>query len=394
MTGAARYPGTIPALLTAAADRDPGGIWLRADAGTLSFTGAAAAAGVTAAALRDAGIGHGDLVVVTARTNPPYLLCWLALASIGAVTVPVNPRSAPAELAGLVAQTRPRPLITDAGLSELAAASTSAAAAPELGVPDVGSLVPGWRAPSRAAVGAPVSVPVVGPASGSARLPDASTSLPFFHINAPAYGHGLTGLRSRPGAAAAFSAGGFLDAARRHGATEFNAIGAMLEILMRQPPRPDDADTPLRLCYTGPAPEGGRQEEIEARFGLRIVVGYAMSESPYGLIWARGDRPFGTLGSVRQHPTLGTINEARVVAHRCGPGSRRDRRAAAAQPGRHPRLLGDARGDSCHDRRWLAAYRRSGHRRHRRYLHVRRPEEGGAAAAGREPVAAGGRGGA
>jgi|CZKW01.1.fsa_nt_gi hypothetical protein len=203
MTGAARYPGTIPALLTAAADRDPGGIWLRADAGTLSFTGAAAAAGVTAAALRDAGIGHGDLVVVTARTNPPYLLCWLALASIGAVTVPVNPRSAPAELAGLVAQTRPRPLITDAGLSELAAASTSAAAAPELGVPDVGSLVPGWRAPSRAAVGAPVSVPAAGPASGSARLPDASTSLPFFHINAPAYGHGLTGLRSRPGAAAA-----------------------------------------------------------------------------------------------------------------------------------------------------------------------------------------------
>jgi crotonobetaine/carnitine-CoA ligase len=31
------------------------------------------------------------------------------------------------------------------------------------------------------------------------------------------------------------------------------------------------------------------------------------------LIWARGTRPFGTLGSVRQHPTLGTVNEARVV---------------------------------------------------------------------------------
>jgi hypothetical protein len=32
----------------------------------------------------------------------------------------------------------------------------------------------------------------------------------------------------------------------RHGATEFNAIGAMLEILMRQPERPDDADNPPR----------------------------------------------------------------------------------------------------------------------------------------------------
>jgi carnitine-CoA ligase len=92
----------------------------------------------------------------------------------------------------------------------------------------------------------------------------------------------------------------------------------MLEILMRQPPRPDDADTPLRLCYTGPAPERGRQLEIEQRFGLKIVVGYGLSESPYGLIWPRGSRPYGTLGAVRQHPVLGTVNEARVT----GPGGR------------------------------------------------------------------------
>src|SRR4029077_16600644 len=105
---------------------------------------------------------------------------------------------------------------------------------------------------------------------------------------------------------------------------EFNAIGAMLEILMRQPPRPEDADNPLRLCYTGPAPERERQLEIEERFGLRIVVGYAMSESPYGLIWARGARPYGTLGSVRQHPYLGTVNEVRVVddgGRLLGPGA-------------------------------------------------------------------------
>ena len=72
------------------------------------------------------------------------------------------------------------------------------------------------------------------------------TSLPLFHINAPAYsvlgslacGAGLVLLQR-------FSASGFLDSARRHGATEFNAIGAMLEILMRQPVRPDDAENAL-----------------------------------------------------------------------------------------------------------------------------------------------------
>jgi len=43
------------------------------------------------------------------------------------------------------------------------------------------------------------------------------------------------------------------------------------------------------------------------------VCGYGMSESPYGLIWRHGTRPFGTLGSPRQHPTLGTVNEVRLV---------------------------------------------------------------------------------
>jgi crotonobetaine/carnitine-CoA ligase len=140
------------------------------------------------------------------------------------------------------------------------------------------------------------------------------TTLPLFHINAPAYSV-LGSLACGAGLVLVprFSASGFLDAARRHGATEFNAIGAMLEILMRQPERGDDAENPLRLCYTGPSPAKEWQEAFEARFGLRVVCGYAMSESPYGLIWRHGTRPFGTLGSVRQHPTLGLVNEARVV---------------------------------------------------------------------------------
>src|SRR4029079_10897133 len=64
---------------------------------------------------------------------------------------------------------------------------------------------------------------------------------------------------------------------------------------------------------TGPSPERDGQEAFEARFGLRVVCGYAMSESPYGLIWRHGTRPFGTLGSPRQHPRLGTVNEVLVV---------------------------------------------------------------------------------
>jgi len=346
MSGRPEYSGTIPRLLAAAASRDPDGIWLRHDGGALSFEAAAASVAGVARALRAAGIRRGDLVVTTARTTPPYLLCWLGLATLGAVTVPVNPRSAPAELAGIVRQVTPRALITDAGLRWLVDAA-GITTVPGLGVLDSDELL----SLAAAATGRDRELPDagVGPGDLAVLIPTSGTtgrsklvmqthrayamagegfpfwmeltaadrlmtSLPLFHINAPAYsvmgslacGAGLVLLPR-------FSASGFLDAARRHGATEFNAIGAMLEILMRQPPRPDDGDTPLRLCYTGPAPERERQLEIERRFGLKIVVGYALSESPYGLIWPRGTRPFGTLGAVRQHPVLGPVNEARVT---------------------------------------------------------------------------------
>ena len=66
----ARYR-TIPGVLADAAHRDPDGTWLRTDDGSLTFGGAAAQVAVTAQALRDAGVGHGDLVLVTARTTSP-----------------------------------------------------------------------------------------------------------------------------------------------------------------------------------------------------------------------------------------------------------------------------------------------------------------------------------
>jgi crotonobetaine/carnitine-CoA ligase len=328
-------PETIPELLAAAVHRAAGGTWIRTDEGTLTFGGAAGQVARLGLRLRDAGIARGDLVVLTARTTPSYLLCWLALTTFGAVAVPTDPAATPAELAGLLAQVGPRALITDRAL------------APDSpGVPqfDVDDLVGDWRLDEPGEVPQLVradDVAVLIPTSGTTgrsklvmqthrayawagtgfpywmeltatdRL---MTSLPLFHINAPAYSV-LGSLASAAGLVLLprFSASGFLDAARRHGATEFNAIGAMLEILMRQPERPDDADTPLRLCYTGPSPERAWQEAFERRFGLRVVCGYAMSESPYGLIWRHGTRPFGTLGSVRQHPTLGVVNEARVI---------------------------------------------------------------------------------
>jgi carnitine-CoA ligase len=328
-------PQTIPELFEEAVAAAPDKVWLVAGDESFTYADARARIGRAAAALRAAGLRPGEPVLATMRNTPDHLFTWLASAYAGTILVTANPRSAEAELAGLVGQVRPRLVVSDAPLpgavaverlfEEEARFDGTGPAGPD----DAAVLIPtsGTTGRSklvtqthRAYVMAGEGFPWWMQLGPDDRL---MTSLPLFHINAPTYsmlGSVAAGasLALLPG----FSASGFLASARKHGATEFNAIGAMLEILMRQPERPDDADTPLRLCYTGPAPPKERHLEIERRFGLRIVCGYAMSETPYGTIWPRGTRPFGTLGSIRQHPTLGVVNEGRVMRDGgpAGPG--------------------------------------------------------------------------
>jgi crotonobetaine/carnitine-CoA ligase len=335
---------TIPGVLAAAAERYGDHTWLRTDDGTLSFADTAAHVAHVAVRLRDAGIAPGDRVVITARNTPAYLLTWLAVTSLGAVAVTVNPASTATELEGLIAQSEPVAVVTDIDLLDTVDAATPDSVNEVL---DVAQLAGAWQTPPATPPGdlpqtpSPDDVAVLIPTSGTTGrsklvmqthrayawsgmgfpywlVLDSNdqlmTSLPLFHINAPAYsvmgslscGAGLVLLPR-------FSARDFLAAARRHKATQVNAIGAMVEILMRQPERPDDSEHGLRIVYTGPSPTKQWQEAFERRFGVEIKCGYAMSETPYGLVWPRGQRPYGTLGTPRQHPTLGEVNHARVV---------------------------------------------------------------------------------
>jgi crotonobetaine/carnitine-CoA ligase len=332
-------PRTIPDLFRQAVDEVAGKTWLYAGDEAVTYGGALERIERAATWCRDAGIGPGDRVIVTARSTADYLLLWLGLMEAGATQVPIDPRSRPVEVAGLVRQVGPTVVVTDAELEPRVtqAAADAGSGARVVVVGDVLAAEPDGQGPAAVEPDAvAVMIPTSGTTGGSKLVMQTHlayvmagegfpwwmqltaddrllTSLPLFHINAPAYST-LGSVAARAGLVLlnGFSASTFLDSARRYGATEFNAIGAMLEILMRQPARADDADTPLRLCYTGPSPERARQEEIEARFGLEIVCGYGLSESPYGLIWPRGARPFGTLGAPRQHPELGHVNDARL----------------------------------------------------------------------------------
>ncbi len=322
---------TIPEFFDAAVEAVPSKTWLLHDDRSFTYEEAHAGIGTGAAALAGLGVGRGDLVLVTLRNTPEYLFTWLALMRLGAILVAANPASPEAELAGLAGQTEPRLVVSDAraALGDFVDVGTlfaegdgaEAAARAEVEPEDPAVLIPTSGTTGRSKLVTQTHLAYVMAGEGFPWWLELTaddrlmTSLPLFHINAPAYSV-LGSVAARAGLVLLprFSASTFLDSARRYGATEFNAIGAMVEMLMLQPEREDDADTPLRLCYTGPAPPEERHLEIERRFGLRIVSGYAMSETPYGTVWRRGTRPYGSLGSVRQHPTLGEINEGRVMA--------------------------------------------------------------------------------
>jgi carnitine-CoA ligase len=309
---------TIPGLFEAAAGDVPDKTWLVFQDDAYTYAEARERIGGVAAALAERGIGKGDLVLTAARNAPEFVFLWLGAMYRGAIYVPANPKSSQAELEGLIGQVEPKLVVEDA--AELSAQPAEPDGLGPATPDDPAVLIPTSGTTGRSKLvtqthrayhWAGEGFPHWMEMTGEDRF---MTSLPLFHINAPAYSIlGSVGARASVALLPRFSASTFIESARRHGATEFNAIGAMLEILMRRPERPDDADSPLRLVYTGPSPPKERQLEIEQRFGLRIVCGYAMSESPYGMIWPRGTRPYGTLGSPRQHPRLGHVNDARVM---------------------------------------------------------------------------------
>jgi crotonobetaine/carnitine-CoA ligase len=336
---------TIPELVHDAAVAHAERPWLFHDDTVLSFTDTERATAAVAASAAALGVVKGDVVLVVAHNTATHVVAWLGLVRAGAIVLPVNPASTVAELAGFLDQARPRLAVFDPARDEAVADAREQATTRTTWV-DVHELVAANG--SATATGAPpdagitprdpaVLIPTSG-TTGRSKLvtqthqayvlagegfpwwmqltPDDRliTALPIFHVNAPVYSLlGSMAIGASVVLLSRFSPSRFVDEARRTGATEFNMIGAMLEMLMRQPERPDDADNPLRLCYTGPSPTRERHLEIERRFGIQVVCGYGMSESTYGTFWAHGERPYETIGSARQHPVLGHVNDARVM---------------------------------------------------------------------------------
>lgn len=120
-------------------------------------------------------------------------------------------------------------------------------------------------------------------------------SMPLFHSNAimggfsPAIAVGGTMALARR-----FSASQFGDDLRRYGVTYMNYVGKPLAYILDTPPRPDDADTTLRLAFGNEA----AAKDIPAfaeRFGCRVMDAYGSTELAI-IITRTEDSPLESIG--------------------------------------------------------------------------------------------------
>ena len=124
------------------------------------------------------------------------------------------------------------------------------------------------------------------------------TALPLFHANALILTAGLAMSAGLPfGLEKRFSASGFWDSITRFGATTFNALGAMVPILMKQPPKPTDAHNSVRMVFTAACP-ADLWQPFEKRFDVKIWEGYSAVDGGGVMSFNLGDAPAGSIGKM------------------------------------------------------------------------------------------------
>ncbi len=122
------------------------------------------------------------------------------------------------------------------------------------------------------------------------------TCLPLYHANALV----LTVTRAlavgaKVGLSRRFSASRFWDDIRKYEATTFNALGAMIPILMKQPARDNDRDNNVRLVMSAACP-AHMWEDFEKRFGVTIWEGYGAVDGAGFSLFNAGNAPVGSMG--------------------------------------------------------------------------------------------------
>lgn len=317
----------------------------RADAAALDRDASAVAAGLLALGLRP-----GERVAVLAPARLAALQAWFGIARAGLVEVPLNPASGSLLLQHCLTQARARVVICAAELVTLLSDALPGSAVEHVVVID--DQTNGYAPPATVETSdfadllahAPGDLPEVDPAATAVILYTSGTTgppkgvllshranvnlarhtvalmgygaadhlysvFPLYHSNAR-YCSVMAGLEAgaRVLLHRRFTASGFWDICRRHGITAFNYQGAMMSILHKQEPRPEDRDNPVRVAFGAPCPPEifGSFEE---RFDLRLTEIYGSTEVSLVCEMPPEQRRVGTAGRESPIYHLAVVDE-------------------------------------------------------------------------------------
>lgn len=257
-----------------------------------------------AAVLDSVGIGRDDRFGMVIGNRPEFFACWFGAALLGAVMVPMNPQSTVHELTFMLEHSKCSAVVTDADRADDTRAATHAPVV-TLGTDfDTRSVTSVAVMPADLDPRAPLAVLYT---SGTTSRPKGVVVthanylvageviaqqvrmrsddrwlvvLPMFHANAQYYST-MSALVS--GASIAlmhrFSASGWGDQARRHGATLGSLFAAPIRMILAQPPERATGSGLLRATYFAQNLTTEQLDDFERRFGCPLVQWYGMTET-------------------------------------------------------------------------------------------------------------------
>jgi carnitine-CoA ligase len=300
---------TVSAVLDRRAEQFPDRVMMSIAGIDMTFEQMRQRSCAAANALLDMGIGPGDCVALFTATCPEWVYFWLGAGRIGAVTAAVNAANKGDFLLHALRLSRAKAVITDterrSRVAEVAERLPELSSIVVQGDPldevlhcaatgtegeyvgnggDIGSLffTSGTTGASKAVATTWhylfTTAATVASAWGFGSAEVLWTAMPLFHLSAapsvlaPMLVGGTTVL------APAFHPGSVWDEVRACGAVGFAGAGAMVSMLLRQPPDPRDAQLPLRFISAAPI-DASVYRDIEKRYGCRIVTMYGMTEA-------------------------------------------------------------------------------------------------------------------
>jgi crotonobetaine/carnitine-CoA ligase len=308
---------TLPGALRRQAELDPDATYLRSGEARFSYGQANLLANAWARGLRSLGVRPGDAVAFLMRGCPEFVFATFGVMKLGAIWIPTNVDYRGEWLRSSLAESRARVLVADAALLprvaevagdlfERVVARGAGGGGGLAGVvpaqeiealdaeePDAVAIHPGDTAAvlwTSGTTGRAKGVMQSHRAWLRGALNGAATSgtragdvlyccLPLYNSAAWVaclYRALVTGLSCALDPE--FSASRFWERTRHYGATQVFTLGAMHMFLWNAPPRPDDAQNPVRHATMIPMPDA-IADRFRARFGIETLdQGYGQSE--------------------------------------------------------------------------------------------------------------------